>query len=45
VAAPVDAEAAAPVDSAAEPTGSEAAQSGDLTHRAPRATVEEAEDE
>ncbi|RMZ71818.1 translocation SEC62 [Pyrenophora seminiperda CCB06] len=44
-AAPVPAPAT-PVNSAPQPTGSEAAQAGgDVTHRAPRATVEEVEDE
>lgn len=34
-----------PVDSASQPTGSEAGPEGGLTQRPPRATVEEAEDE
>ncbi|KAA8611903.1 Translocation protein SEC62 [Pyrenophora tritici-repentis] len=38
-------QAAEPVDTATEPTGSEAAQAGDMTYRAPRATVEEVDDE
>jgi len=43
--APAAAPASAPVDSAPQPTGSEAALEGAVTQRAPRATVEEVEDE
>ncbi|CAN9344945.1 unnamed protein product [Alternaria alternata] len=43
--APAAAPASAPVDSAPQPTGSEAAPEGAVTQRAPRATVEEVEDE
>ncbi|KAH8632161.1 hypothetical protein IG631_13844 [Alternaria alternata] len=43
--APAAAPASAPVDSAPQPTGSEAVPEGAVTQRAPRATVEEVEDE
>ncbi|KAI4694152.1 uncharacterized protein J4E84_002734 [Alternaria hordeiaustralica] len=43
--APVAAPASEPVNSAPQPTGSEAAPEGAVTQRAPRATVEEVEEE